>query len=337
MTRPIAAVLLAVLAGCGKTAAPPEGVYTMCRDVSGFSGETIELMDGKFRYWFYSDVATEDEPSYPLTGTYGISENTLTLDHPKISNPVRRFAVVNGVHVLWRKDGLEGWEKDERIHPYAVLIRVQGASGDQDRDHRPLLATIKSAKLLDRDRKEYEERYHDQPPEVRALLRARSVRPDPNMAIYKAEIGKARADPDPKLVAQLVSLLHRGSRHSIPAMMILQDLYDVTFLVQSPPPFLQDADRRKVALSVLIDALSHARDRNALETTIMTFLRASGIGTINLPVPETGLRIILESSSGNMGGRLASEGTTVDDVNWLKSMSKLIPACQKWMREQIGK
>ena len=60
---------------CGENGAAPEGVYTMCRDVAGFSGETIELKGGKFRYWFYSDAGSPGGP-YPLTGTYRIAGNT---------------------------------------------------------------------------------------------------------------------------------------------------------------------------------------------------------------------------------------------------------------------
>src|SRR5262245_19528277 len=106
----------------------PEGVYVMCKEVSGYSGETIELKDGRFRYWFYSDVVSGREPKYPLNGTYRVSGNTLILENDKISAPKRTIAVVNGVDVLWRKDGLELWEKDKRVHPYAVLIRIPTAT-----------------------------------------------------------------------------------------------------------------------------------------------------------------------------------------------------------------
>jgi hypothetical protein len=68
----------------------------------------------------------------------------------------------------------------------------------------------------------------------------------------------------------------------------------------------------------------------------MLFLRVTGTAKIDLEVPETGHRIKL-APMPNGGGSYGSEGTAADDVNWLKSMSKLIPACQKWMREQIQK
>jgi hypothetical protein len=55
-----------------------EGVYSMCDEVAGYSGEVVELKDGMFRYWFYSDVNNGQEPEYPLSGNYKVSGDTLT-------------------------------------------------------------------------------------------------------------------------------------------------------------------------------------------------------------------------------------------------------------------
>lgn len=327
-------VFVALLAGCRDEARPaPEGLYLMCREVQGFSGETIELKDGKFRYWFYSDVVTGDEPTYPLTGTYAVSGNVLTLNHPRISDPRRTFAVVNGVRVLWRDDGLKLWDKEERLHPYAVLLRADGETGDPVQAARPSLASLKSAKLQDRDRKEHEERYNDQPEEVRALLRARSLRPDPHLDEYRKEITRARVRPDPKLLRQLIALLGRQSSRAIEANSILEDLFQQTWLIKEPPPFLEDPVVRKEVFRDLIAALDQASDRSALERTMMVFLRASGVRKIDLPIRETGHRIKMEALPS--GSAIGCEGTAVDDIYWLKSISQIIPACQIWMREQL--
>lgn len=308
----------------------------MCRDVSGYSGETIELKNGRFRYWFYSDMVTGNEPTYPLSGRYTHSGGAVTLDHPKIHEPTRTIAVLNGTMVLWRKDGLDLWKSEGRIHPYAVLLRVEGDGGDPELATRPPIASIKPLKLQDQETKEYEERFNDKPQEVRVLLRARSLKGDSHMEQYRKEIARARVQPDPKLLAQLVTLLGGASYESIPAGFILQDLFEQTWLIPKPPPFLADATSRRKALEDLIDALSAARNRNALEDTIIQFLRVSGVGVIDLEVDGTGLRIVLEALP-NSGARHASEGTAIDDVDWLKSMSKLVPACQRWMRAQLAK
>ena len=82
--------------------------------------------------------------------------------------------------------------------------------------------------------------------------------------------------------------------------------------------------------------MSGAQDRNALENTSILFLQVSGVGKIDLEIPETGLRVRLQVRPD--GAKVYdSQGTSVDDINWLKSMSKVIPACQKWMRGQLAK
>jgi hypothetical protein len=93
---------------------------------------------------------------------------------------------------------------------------------------------------------------------------------------------------------------------------------------------------RKRAFEALISSLPFAPDRNALERVLLVFLRASGVGVIYLEVPETGIRLILEARPSG-GVRSASEATKVGNVDWVESMSKLVPACQAWMRAQLPK
>jgi len=335
--RSLLPLAAAVLFTAQEPAKLVEGVYSMCDEVSGYSGEVVELKDGKFRYWFYTDVSGgAEEPKYPLTGDYRAVGDTVTLNHDKIHSKERTIAVVNGVDVLWRDDGLKLWKKEQRIHPYAILIRMPGMTDGSKVKSRPRLDLLYTKEMKDREKKEYEERYNDAPAEARVLLRARSREDDAHLHEYKNAIAAAREQPDPKLVSQLVGLIHRKSPVSIQAGSILEDLYQESFLIRPEPPFLKDGAKKKKALETLIEGLSSAKDREALEHTVLLFLRVSGVGLIDLEVPETGLRVILEfRADGAKSYR--SEGTAVDDVNWLKSMSKLIPACQKWMREQIAK
>jgi hypothetical protein len=329
-------LLLAVLLSVQADAKLQEGVYSMCEEVAGYSGEVLELKDGKYRYWFYSDVGTDKEPTYPLSGAYRISGTTLTLDNDQIHKRDRSIAVVNGMDVLWRADGLKLWTDEKRIHPYAVLIRMAGMTDGSKVDARPSIKSLYTKEMLDREKKEYEERYQDRPEEVRVLLRARTKKGDPDMAAYRTEITRARVQPDPKLLVQLVGLLGHDGNDSIEAESILTDLFQQGWLIKDPPPFLADAAAKKKALDALIDALSGAPDRWALEKTIILFLRVTGVGKIDLPIPDTGHRIRLECLP-NGGGRYDCQGTTTDDIYWVKSISKIVPVCQKWMREQLAK
>ena len=331
MTRPLAAVLLAVLAGCGENVAVPEGVYTMCREVAGFSGETIELKGGKFRYWFYSDAG--GGPS-SRSGAYSISGNQVKFDDASLAKEPRTFAIVNGVAVLWRDDGLKLWESEQRIHPYAVLIRLEGTSAPPARGQLPSIELLKTSEVKEREKTHHEERFNDLPQELRSLMRAKTDRA--NRQPYKEEMARARAKPDPKLVSQLVSAMGRDSRISVEAAMTLEAVYAETYGYQGQPGWTQEAGSRKKALDALIDGIAAAPDRNALEGAVMVFLQSSGAGALRLGIPETPLQVRLEYRKD--GTKVyGSEGTPVDDIEWHKFMPKVIPACQNWMREQLPK
>jgi hypothetical protein len=112
-------------------------------------------------------------------------------------------------------------------------------------DDRPRLEILYTKEMKDREKKEYEERYNDVPAEARVLLRARSREGDPQMQEYKKEIAAAREQPDPKLVGQLVGLLHRNSGADIQVQSILEDLYQETWLIRPEPPFLKDPAARR--------------------------------------------------------------------------------------------
>lgn len=185
-----------------------------------------------------------------------------------------------------------------------------------------------------RDRKEYEGRYNDQPEEIRILLRARSLQGDSNMEVYRREIAQARTQPDPKLLAQIAALLGRESKKRIPAMMLLEDLFTKTFMLPEPP-FLKDPPEKKKALESLISSLSAAKDRWAVETLVLTFLKASGVGKIDLDVAHGQVRLRLEARAD--GAKVCASSGPADDVDWLKVLPTVVPACRKWMAEQLPK
>jgi hypothetical protein len=328
------AVLASLLLCCQEEPKLREGVYSLVKEVAGFSGEVVELKDGKFRYWFFSDVKREGEPAYPLAGAYTVTGRAVTLEHDKIHAKVRTIGQVNGADVLWRDDGLKIWESEQRIHPYGVLVRVEGGTAPPTRAQLPSIEQLKNKEMKDREQRDYEERFNELPPESRALMRAKTDRTD--RTLFKQEMAKARENPDPRLVRQLVALTGRESKISIESRMVLGEIYTESFRFKGPPPFLQQPETKAKGLEGLVDALSAAPDRNALEHTVMLFLKASGAGPMRLPIAGTPLEVRLEFRA-DRAEVYGSEGTPADDINWLKFMPKVIPACQKWMREQLAK
>lgn len=332
--RTIAALLPLGLFACGGKSSPAvDGTYTLCQEVLEHSGETLELKGGRFRYWFYSDVATTNAASYPLTGSYTLTGDVLTFDHSRVDS--RTIELVNGVPVLWRKDGLDHWKKNGRIRPYDVLIRVEGVSGDPDFEHRPAIDRIKSAEVRERDLKAREERWAGMGPGCRALTEARTFDGDPNGDGYRQALFRARENMSPNFLGDLIGKMHADSPVSLECKRTLQDLFGAGPLrLPSDPPPLKGAQLKK-ALEGLTEALSMAKDRSALEDTLILFLRVSAVWKIDLAVPETGHRIWLVASSN--GFESDSKTPADDDYKWTRSMPKLIPACQKWMREQLAK
>lgn len=108
-----------------------EGVYATPDEISGFSGTTLELKNGKFRYWFYSDVRTSDEPKYPITGKYEFQDGKLILNN-KLNQKVWFVDVVNNIPVLWRNDALKIWKQERKIYDYGVLIWIENEIPEDD-------------------------------------------------------------------------------------------------------------------------------------------------------------------------------------------------------------
>jgi len=332
-------VIVAILSAacCGpkpqQAAALREGTYQLCNEVSGYSRERLELKDGRFKYWFESDSKSGKEPTYPLSGTYTIDGNKLNLKHAKIHYCDRMIDKVNGIDVLWRDDGLALWKKDKRIHPYAVLIY------STDSNKRPSIKLLKSKEMKDREQREYEERHAEKPSEIRALLRAYTSNQDPDLASYKKELAKARKDLNPKVPAQLVALLGYDGASAIEANSILTEFYQGSFLGDEGSPFRKGSAEHARAAQNLIDAFASAKDRNALEDALLLFLRMASLKKIDLTILEGGVRIRLEVIED--GYIYDSETLKVPNGpkswRWDDRMTRIIPACQKWAREQMKK
>lgn len=316
-----------------------DGVYMLCEEVAGYSGEALELKDGKFRYWFYSDVGG-DKTKYPLVGTYVVKKEKLLLQSPDIHPKERILSTLNGHSVLWRDDGLKLWREQKRIHPYAVLIRASGNKVDDPWANRPSVKLLYDQEMIRREEEEYQTRYHDQDEPVRSLLRARTQRNDPDLKEFASQIRKARANLNDHILRQLIARMgYENTVESIQAESILSELYESSILIPEKPPFIASEKTLHESLNLLVEAMSEAKDREALTSTLILFLRVSGIGKMDLPIPEVGIRIRIEASLG--GGfsedisRIQGSEIHPKDYKWKDEIAIIIQACQKWCRLAI--
>jgi hypothetical protein len=100
---------------------PLEGVYHFH---NGYQSETLELHDGRFRYWFWTDAGRK-RGDLPLEGAYSVKGDTLTLHRDDILLGNQRiFQPLKGVDILWRPDALELWRREGRISRFGVLVRL---------------------------------------------------------------------------------------------------------------------------------------------------------------------------------------------------------------------
>ncbi len=318
-----------------------DGVYMMPAEVSGFSGETMELSHGRFRYWFYSDVVSGKEPNYPLTGTYEVHSNAVVLLHRGIYATNRTIMAIQGHTVLWREDGLELWRKERRIHPYAILIRVPRESVDDPWSTRPSIDSLYDQQMVERENREYEERYSDQPEPLRSVLRAKTERGDSDLKAFKSEIQKVRLNLNAHILRQLISRMgYEDTVMAISAESILGHIYESDSLFPEAPPFAGSEEAFHKALGLLVNAMSEAKDACALTNVLILFLRVSKVGTIDLPVPEAGIRIRITAKPGggytiNGDDRIPGSNKYPKDYKWENEIGTISQACQKWCRSQI--
>lgn len=82
-----------------------------------FMAETLELTDGRFRYWFSSDAIIPGGPKYPIEGSYTRMGDELVLSSGKIFK-VRR---INGREVLFWPHAVEEWDRQQIIPGHMLL------------------------------------------------------------------------------------------------------------------------------------------------------------------------------------------------------------------------
>jgi|SRR6185503_964380 hypothetical protein len=89
---------------------------------NGFSTLILELKDGRFRYWFSSDVSGLDEPAYPVTGEYSIEGARIRLMHKEWRLQDQwTFRRLNTETTLWRPTAIEWWRVKRAFDFFGVL------------------------------------------------------------------------------------------------------------------------------------------------------------------------------------------------------------------------
>ena len=103
----------------------PDSESYMLAVEAGFQSETVELKEGRFRYWFSSDVILPDLPQYPEQGEYQFRGNQLLLSNGR-TYTVRSL---QGVQTLWRPQAIQDWDRRRIIDIYGILLPVENIHG----------------------------------------------------------------------------------------------------------------------------------------------------------------------------------------------------------------
>jgi hypothetical protein len=99
---------------------PNAEVYMLPQE-GGFQRETLELKDGRFHYWFSSDVILPNPPKYPVEGSYEFKGDQLVLSNGK-TYTVRSL---KGLRSLWGPTAVDYWDQHQVIDVYGILLPVE--------------------------------------------------------------------------------------------------------------------------------------------------------------------------------------------------------------------
>jgi len=97
-----------------------DGVYHLH---NGYQSETLELRNGRFRYWFWSD-AGGGNGRLPMEGTYSVDGTTVTLNGHILLGNQRVFHTLKGLDALWQPHALEAWLTKGSFSSYGIIVKV---------------------------------------------------------------------------------------------------------------------------------------------------------------------------------------------------------------------
>ncbi len=101
-----------------------DGCWTLSSEWTGYMGTALELHDGRFRYWFMSDVRLRDSPKYPVTGKYTIEGGVLVLATEEITESRWLLVSHNGRLGLFPASGFETITARKESPHLRMLFRV---------------------------------------------------------------------------------------------------------------------------------------------------------------------------------------------------------------------
>jgi hypothetical protein len=107
----------------------------------GFQWETLELKDGRFRYWFSSDSIIPNPPKYPIEGGYELKGDQLILS----SGETYTSRTLQGTQTLWRRAAVDYWDRHQIIDVYGILLPVENI-----KSRKPTLEPLFSKEQWDR-------------------------------------------------------------------------------------------------------------------------------------------------------------------------------------------
>lgn len=92
-----------------------------------FEGVAMKFdTNGTFRYWFYSDINIEDEPEYPITGTWRWSGSVLELTASHDLHDVRFHAYSYKGEACLLPEHARQWQaNDGKEHADRLLFRIR--------------------------------------------------------------------------------------------------------------------------------------------------------------------------------------------------------------------
>jgi hypothetical protein len=95
---------------------------------AGFEDETLELRDGRFRYWLDSDVILSNPPRYPIEGTYEFKGDQLILS----TGQTYTSRTLQRTQTLWKPSAVSDWNR-QIIDAYGILVKVQSIRSEKPR------------------------------------------------------------------------------------------------------------------------------------------------------------------------------------------------------------
>ncbi len=325
------------------------GVYTIFRtmiDENGkevqtvpYSWPVLELNDGKFRYWHFSDSVSPDV-KFPVQGDFSMEDGALVLEHEKLL-PSNRYvpATIKGISGLWTAKSLRVWKTEKQVVSHEILVRVANAPLNRDQlEHlakndystipkgfsfpsiKPLYDAESIKRFWAKEKQNYELRYSDLPEPLRTLLRKKTRKDDGSLVHYKKAIERLQKKMDRVLIEQLVGVMGKG-RHQVMAPLVLNDIFVKSSLIPEQPIFTKSMKQRQRALTVLVDAIPLAKDGEALAEILLVFLEASGVHQMNIDAGDTKIKL------SRNGGAIS--------VTSFEFGPEVLKECHRWANSQI--